>query len=73
MTNTRTYRATREITLEFPDQKCGAKYLTINDGHVLTGEVADGFLYFFTGFGPARIPLVLLEPVANQSQPGQPE
>ena len=63
MNTTHTYRARREITLEFPDPKYGEKYLTINAGDILTGEVADNFLYFFTGFGPARIPIVLVEEV----------
>ena len=55
----KTYRALRRITLEFPSQN---KRLKVKAGQILTGEVADGFLYFITEFGPARIPLVLLEP-----------
>lgn len=59
MATTTTYRALRRITLEFPSQN---KRLKIKAGQILTGEVADNFLYFITEFGPARIPLVLLEP-----------
>lgn len=60
----KTYRAKREITLEFPDPKYGKQYLAIPGGMVVTGKVEQDFLYMeIQGFGPARIPLALLDPV----------
>lgn len=60
----KTYRAKREIELQFPDPKYGNHYLTIPAGQTMTGRVVEDFLYMeIQGFGPARIPLVLLEEV----------